>query len=98
MSGVVDRQSLARRKVYYQGRVQGVGFRWKTCKIAQQFDVQGYVSNLPDGRVKLVGEGQSDELKRFLATITETMSEYIVCEQVVKETPQGQFTSFDIQT
>ena len=95
---MVEKQSLARREVYYQGRVQGVGFRWKTQKIARQFDVQGYVSNLPDGRVKLVGEGQRDELKRFLASITEAMSQYIACEQVVEESPQGQFTSFDIQT
>ena len=94
---MVEERALTRREVYYQGRVQAVGFRFKTHGIAQQFDVQGYVSNLPDGRVKLVGEGRSDELKRFLTTITETMSQYIVCEQVVEKSPQGQFTSFDIQ-
>ncbi|MBI84653.1 MAG: acylphosphatase [Planctomycetaceae bacterium] len=95
---MVEKQSLARREVYYQGRVQGVGFRWKTQNIARQFDVQGYVSNQPDGRVKLVGEGRPDELKRFLASITETMSQYIDCEQVVEQSPQGEFTTFDIQT
>ena len=62
---------LERRRVYYSGRVQGVGFR-ATCRwLAGGFEVAGYVRNLPDGRVEVVAEGESAELDRFLAAIQE---------------------------
>ena len=41
------------RRVYYEGRVQGVGFRSSVRRIASGFDVTGWVINLPDGRVEL---------------------------------------------
>ena len=39
--------------VYFSGRVQGVGFRFTTLQVAKEFEVAGFVSNLPDGRVRL---------------------------------------------
>ena len=50
-----------RRTIYFGGRVQGVGFRYTTQNIALQYDVRGYVRNLPDGRVELVMEGPDGE-------------------------------------
>ena len=40
-------------QVFYEGNVQGVGFRWTIRQIAKGFDVIGWVQNLPDGRVEL---------------------------------------------
>ena len=40
-------------QVFYEGNVQGVGFRWTIRQIAKGFDVIGWVKNLPDGRVEL---------------------------------------------
>jgi acylphosphatase len=58
-----------RRRVYFTGQVQGVGFR-ATCRwLARGFDVVGYVRNLPDGRVELVAEGNPEEIDRFLTAI-----------------------------
>lgn len=48
-------------RVYYDGRVQGVGFRWTVKNLAKEFDVTGTVCNLPDGRVELVVQGEIDE-------------------------------------
>ena len=45
------------REVYYQGRVQGVGFRYAVRSLARRFAVDGFVRNLSDGRVELVAEG-----------------------------------------
>lgn len=59
-------------QVYYEGRVQGVGFRYTTKRIAQGFDVSGTVRNLPDGRVELQVSGDQDEVDAFLAEIRES--------------------------
>ena len=40
-------------QVFYEGNVQGVGFRWTIRQIAKGFDVVGSVRNLPDGRVEM---------------------------------------------
>jgi len=45
-------------QVFYEGRVQGVGFRWTVRRIAKGFDVIGWVRNLLDGRVEMQVSGQ----------------------------------------
>ena len=52
-------------KIVYSGRVQGVGFRFRTRLLAERFAVSGYVKNLPDGRVELVAQGDMEEIDRF---------------------------------
>ncbi len=54
-----------RRRWHVWGRVQGVGFRATTRRLAGAFDVRGYVRNLPDGSVEVVAEGEPCELDRF---------------------------------
>ncbi len=56
-------------RVHYDGRVQGVGFRWTVKRLACEFDVAGTVRNLPDGRVELVARGETDELDAFLEAV-----------------------------
>jgi len=46
-----------RRHVFVTGRVQDVWFRATTAKRAVQLGVDGWVRNLPDGRVEAVFEG-----------------------------------------
>lgn len=61
------------RKVLYSGRVQGVGFRYTTKRLAAGFDVTGTVRNLGDGRVELkVMSDDPDELEGFLDAILES--------------------------
>jgi len=59
-------------KTLYEGRVQGVGFRWTVKNHARGFDVAGTVKNLPDGRVELVAQGGSDEVAGFLEAIRQS--------------------------
>ena len=44
-------------RVHYEGRVQGVGFRYTVKNLAREYDVSGTVENLPDGRVVLLASG-----------------------------------------
>lgn len=56
-------------QVFYEGNVQGVGFRYTVRQIAKGFDVTGSVRNLPDGRVELLATGEEDEVRAFLEAI-----------------------------
>ena len=59
-------------QVFYEGRVQGVGFRYSVRQIAKGFSVTGSVRNLPDGRVELQVAGDDDEVGAFLKAIRES--------------------------
>ncbi len=85
-----------RREVYYSGKVQGVGFRYTTSRIAQQFDVVGLVRNLPDGRVHVVAEGTPAELDGFLSQVEAAMVDRISGRKVDTLEPSNQFSSFEI--
>jgi acylphosphatase len=60
------------RHVFYEGRVQGVGFRFTVKQIARGYDVVGWVRNLPDGRVELKASGEPAEVDAFLEGIAES--------------------------
>lgn len=63
--------------VFFTGHVQGVGFRYKTLQIAKEFEVSGFVRNLPDGRVQLEVEGADAEARAFVAEVKDRLSVYI---------------------
>ena len=60
-------------KITYEGRVQGVGFRWTVRDIAKGYEVTGTVRNLVDGRVELIAAGP--ETAAFLKAIRESALE-----------------------
>jgi acylphosphatase len=66
-----------RRRVVFSGRVQGVGFRFISRRLAQRFAIAGFVRNLDDGRVELVAEGERDEVDSFLAAIHRELGDKI---------------------
>ena len=60
------------RHVFFEGRVQGVGFRWMVKNLARGYDVTGWVKNLPDGRVEMQAGGDADEVDGFIEAIEES--------------------------
>lgn len=81
----------------YSGAVQGVGFRYTTCRVAAGFEVNGYVRNLPDGRVECLIEGETDQIDAFCAEVASRMRGYIR-EATTAEAPYtGAFASFGVR-
>jgi acylphosphatase len=52
--------------VYVIGRVQGVFFRSETRDEAVRRNVTGWVTNLPDGRVEAVFEGEKENVDKVI--------------------------------
>ena len=69
--------NMQRRTVCFSGRVQGVGFRFTAIRIAERYDITGYVRNLHDGKVECVIEGSPDTLDEFITDLSGAMSGYI---------------------
>jgi len=86
----------ARRRVYYSGTVQGVGFRFTARRLAGDYPVTGFVRNLPDGRVELVAEGEEGDVEAFLDAVAGAMRGYIRKVEVLEEPPTETCRGFDI--
>jgi len=85
-----------RRHVIYHGRVQGVCFRMISHELSHNFQVVGYVRNLPDGTVELEAEGEPAEVDRFLAAIASEFKHNIANADVRALPPGGGEGAFRI--
>jgi acylphosphatase len=85
-------------KVFYSGRVQGVGFRYTARTVAAGFEITGCVRNLPDGRVELLAEGDDGELEAFRAAIRGAiLAGFIRDESIEWANAQNEFCGFEIK-
>ena len=82
---------------YFTGRVQGVGFRYTTQNLALRYNVQGYVRNLPDGRVELVIEGPDGEIDHLVQALREKMTPFIRKVDLLTDRATGEFERFCIK-
>jgi len=94
---VSDATSRQRRTAYFGGHVQGVGFRYTTERIAGDYAVDGFVQNLPDGRVLVVAEGEAGELDRFFGRLQNQMAGYIRQTHVTPGPATGEFAGFGVR-
>jgi acylphosphatase len=53
------------RRWRVRGRVQGVGFRYFTQRVAAELGLGGYVRNLDDGRVEVYAVGPEEKLSEL---------------------------------
>lgn len=82
---------------YYTGSVQGVGFRFTVERTAVSLGLSGWVSNLDDGRVEVVAEGEDAALEGFRSRISEIFDGYIQNTEYDIGKATGEFESFDIR-
>lgn len=86
-----------RRTIWFDGRVQGVGFRYTAVHVAQSFAVTGYVRNLPDGRVELVAEGELGVVDRLEAAVRDAMRGYVRGVEHLDAAATGEFDDFGVR-
>lgn len=60
---------MTTRRFIVEGKVQGVGFRWFTTRMARSFDIGGYCRNRDDGSVEIVASGTLANLDAFVEQI-----------------------------
>jgi len=53
-------------EIKIKGRVQGVGFRQFVNDKARDFDISGWVKNMPDGSVFVRAEGDEKDMEPFI--------------------------------
>lgn len=58
-------------RVYISGIVQGVGFRAYTKNLAESYGLDGWVRNMPDGRVEIFVQGDKDVVWDFLKRLSD---------------------------
>ncbi len=83
-----------RVRAYAAGEVQGVGFRPVVRAKAKALGLSGYAKNLPDGRVEIVLEGDSERIRRLLEELCIGFNCRL--EDVTWEPYTGQYTDFEI--
>ncbi|MEO6876490.1 MAG: acylphosphatase [Opitutaceae bacterium] len=83
--------------VFFTGRVQGVGFRYTALQVATEFEVAGFVRNLPDGRVEVQAEGNAQEVAAFVTALEERMYGYIRKTERTAQARAPQFSGFGIK-
>ena len=97
MSSVTVPGEAIRRRYLFSGRVQGVGFRYTVKNVAMRHDVNGFVKNLPDGRVELVMEGSAGEIDGVLRDVRGRMVDYIRAVDSTSAPANGEFEHFSIR-
>ncbi len=85
-------------QIHYEGRVQGVGFRYTVKSLAKGYEVTGTIRNLPDGRVELRAQSdEAEELTDFLTAIREsTLAGHIQNETATTTQPDPTLRGFAI--
>jgi acylphosphatase len=58
---------MVRARLLISGIVQGVGYRWSASREAAARGLQGWVRNLPDGRVEALLQGPKADVEAMVA-------------------------------
>jgi acylphosphatase len=86
-----------RLRVLVSGRVQGVGFRWATEAKALELGLNGWVRNLPDGRVEAEFEGTAAALDAMEAWCRKGPRMALVDSvKTARETGAPKYSSFSV--
>lgn len=96
--GIRKLSMVVARRFLLSGRVQGVGFRYFTQRVAARHQVLGYVRNLEDGRVEAFAQGSERSVEAFKHDLSAgpQFSRVDELEEIVLD-PSWEFSSFRIE-
>lgn len=82
--------------VIFSGRVQGVGFRYTTRRIADRYDLSGWVKNLPNGTVEAFFQGNETNIRNCINELNDCFSGYLRNTKITPQPCNPQYTGFQI--
>jgi acylphosphatase len=85
-----------RYEIVFHGHVQGVFFRATTEQCAREQGVTGWVRNEPNGTVRCVAEGETEQLDRFVAAVERAKRRNITDTAIDRLEATGEFARFVI--
>lgn len=88
---------MKRCLVRYEGRVQGVGFRFTAVRQAKGLNLNGFIRNEPDGSVLMDVEGEGEHVRQLMDRIDSEMQEQIDTSTVELRPLRGHQGGFTIQ-
>ncbi len=82
--------------LYISGNIQRVGYRAKVISVARTLGVKGLIQNLPDGRVKIIVQGEQSDLDKLIKdiNISNSLINVINIEQEYS-TPSEEYEGFN---
>jgi len=89
---------MKRAEIIIKGDVQRVGYRDAVKKIARKLNINGYVENLKQDDVKIVAEGEEENLKGFIEIVN--IKKYPINVESVEvnyKEATGEFEYFEIK-
>jgi acylphosphatase len=87
---------LTQVHVFISGRVQGVGYRLWSVRQAKQLGLNGWVKNIPDGRVEAVFVGEKEALNQMIQLCYSGPHSAQVTKVLTKLEKPQKFTTFEI--
>ena len=87
-----------RTKVIISGIVQGVLFRYHTCKQAEKINLTGWVKNRRDGKVEILVEGEKENIEELITWCRQGPPGALVKDVKVEwQEYKGEFNHFSIE-
>ena len=87
---------MVRSHVFFSGSVQGVGFRFTAQRFARELKVNGWVKNLPDGRVEMMAEGPRERIDNLIYKIDIHFGNKIKAKDIDWLDARNQFNAFEV--
>ncbi len=78
---------MKRYLMIFEGRVQGVGFRYTAYELARSLSLTGQVRNLMNGNVELEIQGSEESFNHFLKGILKGNGFIKITDYSMKEIP-----------
>ena len=88
---------IRKYKIEVFGRVQMVGFRWFTQRIATRLNIKGNVRNTTKNTVQIIAEGEEEKLNLFIGQVMKGPISANITNLVKEEMAiTNEYSTFDI--
>lgn len=83
------------KRIYFSGRVQGVGFRFTAHRIALRYELTGFVRNTSDRKVEMLAQGHPDDIADCIRDLGESFR--ITDTKITEVAVDSQYIDFQIK-